>query len=199
MKENSTELILVLDRSGSMTSIKTDMEGSFDQFIKEQKSQPGECTVTLVQFNTGYEAVYESKPLADVPALDLQPQGGTALLDALGKTILSAGERFKKMPDDKRPARVLFVIITDGEENSSKRFGHAQIKEMIEHQTNKYSWQFIYLGANQDAFTVAGAIGIIRANALNFVADSNGTSDLMKGVSAGVSNYRGGGNYNGQP
>src|SRR5688572_4072309 len=117
-----TEIVVVLDRSGSMSCVRTDMEGGFNEFIKKQKEVAGDCAVTLVQFDDKYEVVYEAKPLNDVPNLNLVPRGSTALLDSLGKTINSVGYRLKNTPESKRPGRVLFLVITDGHENSSSEF-----------------------------------------------------------------------------
>jgi len=199
-KPNSTEVIVVLDRSGSMNVIKNDMEGAFNSFIEEQRLDPAECFVTLVTFDNEYDVVYERKPLSDVPKLKLNPSGSTALLGALGKTIDDVGKRFVSTPDNERPDKVLVVIITDGEENSSHTLdwavrysSHNEVMNMVKHQTEKYSWQFVYLGANQDAIKVGNQIGI--AQAYNFNATSGGTKDMMNSVSRGVASYRSNGKY----
>ena len=193
MNENHTEVIIVLDRSGSMSIIKKDMEGGLDQFFEDQKKEPGRCSVTLTQFDTEYEIVYSGKDLKDVPKAELTPRGGTALLDAVGRTIHEVGKRLKDIDEKDRPGRIIFLIITDGQENSSKEFGKAQIKELITEQTEKYSWCFVYIGANQDSFAEAGRLGI--AIAVNFKADAQGTEHATSDMSRGVANYRGGGGY----
>jgi uncharacterized protein YegL len=193
MKAGSAEIIVVMDRSGSMDHIRTDMEGGFDTFIEEQKKIPGECAVTLVKFDHEYEIEYQGKPLAEVPKLKLVPRGRTALFDAVGKTIAAVGERLEAMPEATRPERVLFVVITDGCENDSKEWTGAKVAEKVKHQTDKYNWCFVYMGANQDAFKSAREIGIVMAQ--NFKATPQGTGDLMRGLSVGSSNYRSSGKY----
>jgi len=193
MDLNHTEVIIVMDRSGSMEAIKSDMEGGLDQFFADQKKEPGRCTVTLTQFDDRYEVVYSGKDLKDVPKAALEPRGMTALLDAVGKTINEVGDRLAKTKEKDRPGRVIFLIVTDGCENASHEFSHAQVKKMIEEQTSKYNWLFVYLGANQDAFAEANKLGILIAN--NFVANSVGTQALYGNVSRGVSDYRGGRGY----
>jgi hypothetical protein len=169
MRANLTDLTVVIDRSGSMQSCKTDAEGGMNSFIKAQKELPGDCNFSLVQFDTEYEFLYRAKPIRDVTlAYSLVPRGHTALLDAVGRAIVETGERLKNMNEAERPGLVVFVIITDGQENASKEFKRSKIKEMIEHQTNVYKWQFTFLGANQDAFAEAGAMGIPTAGIANY-------------------------------
>lgn len=193
MKQGLAEIVVVLDRSGSMQSIRNDMIGGFNAFIEEQRKLPGDCNVTLTQFDDQYEVVYQGKPLKDVPSLELAPRGGTALLDAVGRTISQVGTRLESTPEDQRPERVLFVILTDGHENASRELSKAKIKEMVEHQRSKYSWEFVYIGANQDSFGEAQSIGIGIAQ--NFVADSKGVGVMSNNLSAGTRSYRGGGSY----
>ena len=163
-----THLYFLLDRSGSMQSIKDDTEGGFDAFIAEQRAQPGECRVTLAQFDDRYEEVYRDVPVADVPPLRLQPRGSTALLDSIGRLVGEAGERLAELPDDERPGVVIVGIMTDGHENASHELTHAQVKAMIERQTKDYAWQFLYLGADQDAIEVGSSIGVAAANAMTY-------------------------------
>lgn len=193
MKQGLTDIVVVLDRSGSMSRIKRDMEGGFDTFIAEQRKLPGEARVTLAQFDSRYESVYEGKSLAEVPPLVLEPRDMTALHDAVGRTIEATGRRLAALPDEERPERVLFVVITDGGENASTDFTGARVAEMVKHQTDKYNWQFVYIGANQDAIANAAAMNISVAS--NFVANAAGTSDMFGGVTRGVTSYRSGGGY----
>jgi uncharacterized protein YegL len=189
-KANLTEIVIVLDPSGSMSAIAADMRVGFDTFMKDQRKQPGECLVTLAQFDERYEVVYTARPIADVPALDLVPRGSTALLDAVGLTIAATGERLKTMRAEDRPSKVLFVIITDGMENASLEYtAPGRIAEMTKHQRERYRWEFVYLGANQDAFAVAQAMGIMH-NAVKYDASPVGTAALFTAASAGTSNYR---------
>lgn len=179
MKQDLTEIVVILDRSGSMSSIKDDVIGGFNSFIEEQRKVEGFANVSLYMFDDQYESVYEGTELYLVPKLTNEtfvPRGTTALLDSIGKTINSVGARLANTPESERPSKVMVVIITDGHENSSKEFTAAQIKEMTEHQTNVYGWQFLYIGANQDSFSVAQSYGI--GHAFNFSADSKGTSDM---------------------
>lgn len=193
-KKDLTEIVVILDRSGSMQAIRSDMEGGFNKFIEEQRKLPGECAVTLAQFDTEHDIVYSAKPLADVPPLSLIPRGFTALYDAVGRTVSTVGERLSKMADADRPERVIVVIITDGQENASKEFTQAQVFDMVKHQREKYSWEFVYIGANQDAFAVGQSVGANITS--NYAANAAGTAGMFAGVSKGISSYRGGGGYN---
>jgi hypothetical protein len=176
-----------------MQSIKNDMVGGFNTFIEEQKKLPGECAVTLAQFDDQYEVVYSGKALVDVPGLELVPRGSTALLDAVGRTVNEVGARLKVTAEDQRPERVLFVILTDGCENSSKEFTKDTINQMVTHQRDTYRWEFVYIGANQDAFSEAGKLGIHIAQ--NFVADAAGVKGMSSNLSTGTRSYRSRGSY----
>jgi hypothetical protein len=163
-----THLYFLLDRSGSMQSIKTDTEGGFAAFIEEQRSAAGECRVTLAQFDNEYDVVYTDRPIADVPALDLQPRGSTALLDAIGRTVSDAGKRLAAMPEDERPGTVIVAVMTDGMENASQEWTHPAIKALVEQQTRQYGWQFLYMGADQDAIEVGAGLGVAAANSVTY-------------------------------
>lgn len=167
---NYTHIAVLLDRSGSMQTIKDDTEGGFDAFIGEQRKNPGRCDVTLAQFDNTYEEVYIAEPLAAVPPLDLQPRGGTALLDGIGRLINTTGSRLADMPEDDRPGAVIVVIMTDGMENSSQEFALPVINKMITEQTERYGWTFVYLGANQDAISVADGLGVAPGMAMTYQA-----------------------------
>lgn len=189
-KPNTTELVVVLDRSGSMQSVVTDMEGGFNRFMDDQRKAPGECRVTLVRFDSEYEVAYESAPVALVPPLKLQPRGSTALLDAIGRAINDTGRRLHALPEHERPSKVLFLIITDGEENASTEFRIDTIAKMTQHQRDKYHWEFVYLGANQDAFTVAQGLGI-HHNAVKYEQKTRGgIMAAFKTASEGFTSYR---------
>ena len=168
MKTDLTDITLVVDRSGSMQEIRSDAEGGVNAFVEKQAKEPGAATLTLVQFDTEYEFLYKGVPISQVPKYELVPRGGTALLDAVGRAINETGERLGKMADADRPGLVIFVVMTDGQENSSKEFSKTRIKEMIQHQQLTYSWQFTFLGADQDAFAEASAMGMDAAGAANF-------------------------------
>ena len=168
MRKDLTDITVVLDRSGSMASCQSDAEGGLNTFIKKQQEEPGEAVFSLVQFDTEYEFVHKATPIKAVSHCTMVPRGCTALLDAVGRAIIETGERLKGIDEHIRPGLVVFVIITDGQENASREFTRAKIKEMIEHQQSNYKWQFTFLGANQDAFHEAGAMGINLAGVANY-------------------------------
>jgi len=171
MKSNLTDITLVVDRSGSMAQVREDAEGGVNTFIAEQAKQPGEALLTLVQFDTEYEFLHKGVSIRKVPKYELVPRGMTALLDAVGRAVNETGERLAKMEEKDRPGLVVFVVMTDGEENSSKEFTKPQLKKMIERQQNEYQWHFTFLGANQDAFAEADGMGIQAAGAANWAMD----------------------------
>ena len=173
---NLTYIAFLLDRSGSMQSIKDDTEGGFNAFIAEQRRQGGDCRVTLAQFDNEYEEVYRDLPLAEVPPLRLVPRGSTALLDSIGRLVNTMGERLASLPEGERPGMVIVGIMTDGHENASREWTHPAIKALIEQQTKSYNWQFLYLGADQDAIEVGSSIGVAAANSLTY---SRGRVDAM--------------------
>lgn len=188
MRADLTDIVVVLDRSGSMRSCQEDAEGGLNTFIDEQRKQAGETLFTLVQFDTEYEFVHRGVPIQHVGQCRLVPRGMTALLDAVGRAIVETGERLAAMPEAARPGLVVFVILTDGQENSSKEYSRAQIKDLIEHQQNVYKWQFTFLGANQDAFAEAGGLGIRAAGVANWKLAN--AKDVFHAVSANVGRMR---------
>lgn len=192
---NSTFIAIVLDRSGSMSSVRNDTIGGFNTFLKAQKDLGGDARLTLAQFDDQYEVVHENKPLMDVPELNVDtfvPRGGTALLDAIGDTINSTGKHLAAMPEDKRPKRVAFVIITDGQENSSKRFKKEAIKTMIEHQRDKYAWEFLYLGADLGGIADATSWGILRSNSVFYNSTAAGTAYTFTKAASKLCSFRDG-------
>jgi uncharacterized protein YegL len=168
MRSDLTDITLVVDRSGSMQQIQGDAEGGVNAFIEGQAKEPGDVLLTLVQFDTEYEFVHSGVRIQDVPTYKLVPRGATALLDAVGRAINETGERLAKIDEQKRPGLVVFVVMTDGHENSSKEFTKIKLKEMIERQQDKYKWHFTFLGANQDAFAEAGGMGMHDSGVANF-------------------------------
>jgi uncharacterized protein YegL len=190
MKKNLTEIIICLDRSGSMSSIKTDMELGLKTFLDKQKLEPGECMVTLVQFDSEIETVFENKNIQDINNIDIHPRGMTALLDGIGTAVTIVGSRLSKTSEDNRPEFVFCIILSDGAENSSKEFNNQKIKEMIKHQEDKYSWKFIYLGANQDAFSTGRGYGICGGSSISYNASSSGVHNSMHILSSGISCMR---------
>ncbi len=189
------EIVVLLDRSGSMASMRDDMVKGFDGFIADQRKLPGRCVVTLAQFDTGgTDVVYEAKPVADVPGLVLVPRGGTPLLDAMGDTITRVSDRISKSQGNARPDRVLFLSITDGEENSSHRFKKEQIQALVKEHTAD-GWEFSFLGANVDAFAESGKMGVPASGTMNYVPDSVGVRHAFAAVSCSTETLRGGGSY----
>lgn len=191
--QNLTDIIVLIDRSGSMSTIKNDMEGGFNALIEEQKKLPGACNVTLAQFDTEYEQVYSCKPVAEVPLLELNPHGSTALYDSLAKLITDSGNRYAAMKEEDRPGKVICVVITDGEENASHEYTREKILDMITHQREVYSWEFVYLGANQDAYAVGTSMGFNHS--YDYAANSIGTTSMTNNVSKGLRSYRSGKGY----
>jgi len=188
-----TDINILLDISGSMKEIKSDTIGGFNQFLQTQKELPDEAVVTLVQFDDQYDLIYSAVPIqqvADLTEETFVPRGWTALLDALGKLIDTTGTRLRDMPEHDRPSKVIFVIITDGEENKSKTFSKDKIFSMIKHQKDVYSWDFVFIGANQDVIASGADIGISSKNTFFFTADSRGVHDAYTTLSRNMSLYR---------
>lgn len=187
--KDAIEIVVVLDKSGSMGVIQNDTIGTLNTFIDEQKNLPKEAFFSLILFDTGYQMIHESLPIKSVPHLTTDtytPGRCTALLDAVGRGIDSLGERLRNLKETNRPDKVIFVIITDGEENSSRHYTKDKIKSMIELQQNEYNWQFLFLGANIDAFAGAQNLGIQQRYAANYSHNSRGVRSAGRGMSAAV-------------
>lgn len=169
MKKDYTDITIILDRSGSMASVKEASESGLQEFIQEQKKVKGDLTrVSLVQFDTKCEIVYANRKLNDIDKFNLKPGGMTALNDAIGKTIIETGDRIRDLPEEERPENVVVVIMTDGLENASQEYNSENIKKMIKEQETKYSWTFVFLGANQDAVLEAKKYGIKMETSLTY-------------------------------
>lgn len=177
---NLRHVVIVLDRSGSMESVKADTEGGLKAFLDAQHDAPGGTVVSLYQFDTEYEAVYENVAVANVPDFKLRPRGGTALLDAIGRTINTVKAQIKAMDADDRPGEVVLVILTDGEENSSREYTLSAVKQLIEKRRAK-GWQVVFLGADQDAITVAANMGIGHNTTLSYALHSTTASMTAAG------------------
>ena len=189
MKKNLTEIVFILDRSGSMAGLVEDTIGGFNAMIEKQKAEPGEAYVSTVLFSTASEVIHDRvdvRQIAPMTRKDYMPGGCTALLDAVGDAIHRIGCVHKYARAEDRPARTIFVITTDGMENASRRYNAAQVKAKIERQKEKYGWEFIFLGANIDAEETAERMGIRREFAANYVADSEGTEAVFDSVNAAV-------------
>jgi hypothetical protein len=190
MKKGYTHLIILIDRSGSMTSIKEDMEGGLVTFLEEQKKLPGKCTLTVAHFDAEYEKVHSMVDINTVESIKINPRATTALLDAMSILIVEAGEELSFLNEEERPEKVLFITITDGEENSSRECTTAKLKNMITEQTEKYNWQFVYLGANQDAIMVASTFGVSSTSTMTYNATSAGSANMFFNLTSATSRYR---------
>ena len=181
MKKGLTEIIYVLDRSGSMGHLTGDTIGAYNSYLDEQKTYQGETRITTVLFDDKYELLFNGAKIEDA-YLDHEKyyvRGLTALYDALGKTILDVGARLSKTPENERPEKVVFIITTDGYENASKDFTRSKVKEMIEHQESKYNWSFLFFGANIDSAETASSIGVAPEMAYDFEASKSGIDNMM--------------------
>lgn len=186
-----TEIIAITDRSGSMGSIASKVISGYNEFLNDQKKQPGEAKLTYTQFNEGYEVVYAGIEIAAAPELTRQtfvPMGNTALLDAIGKTLNDQG---KRIADEKWADLVIVYIITDGEENASNEFNREQVQKMIKH-AEANGWKFIFLAANQDAFAAAASMGISAKYTGAFAATGAGTTAAYSSSNNTVSSLRAG-------
>lgn len=193
MNLNLSEIVFILDRSGSMSGLESDTIGGYNGFLARQKAEPGEARITTILFDDQYEVLHDAIDIKSVQSIterEYFTRGSTALLDAVGKTINSVGRRLRDTPEDQRPGKVIFVITTDGLENASREFNYQKIREMITHQRDKYSWEFIFLGANIDAEGVAGQIGIARDRAANYSASPVGTGAMYASMADNVSQLR---------
>lgn len=179
-----TLIAVLLDRSGSMQSIKSDTEGGFAAYMDQQREVPKRIEVTLAQFDTEYELVYANKPLGDVPKLNLQPRGMTALYDATGRLITDIGAELAKRPEHERPGTVIVVVLTDGHENSSKEWSHAAVKALITQQQDTYKWNFLFLGANMDAVAIGTEMGFSPKQSITYAAAPQGVSGVFRAASA---------------
>jgi uncharacterized protein YegL len=193
MKQFTTEIVCIIDRSGSMNSIRSDAVGGFNRFLEDQKAIPDPASLTLIQFDDFSEIIHERTPLHLVPPLHprmYRPRGRTALLDAVGQTVSKVGNRIAKTPKELRPAHVIVAVLTDGMENASRSYTRAQIFKMITRQQTRYDWNFIFLAANQDAICEGNRIGIHRRERYNWRADSIGTREAFASMSARVRQSR---------
>lgn len=185
-----TDITILLDRSGSMESIKTTMEGAYREFIHAHQQVPT-TRVTLIQFDSldNQEVVYQDVPVTHADPLKIKPRGGTPLVDALVTAIDNTGKRLANKDESERPDQVLFVIITDGQENASRQYRKSDVESRVRKQTDGYKWQFVYLGANQDAIAEAQSYGISQDYAIKFMNSMAGTKGAMRGITANTVAY----------
>jgi len=193
MKKELTELVFILDRSGSMSGLESDTIGGYNALLAKQKQEPGEALVTTVLFDDRYELLHNRINLREIMPITSQEyyvRGTTALLDAVGITISQMVNHAKGTPPEERAGHTMVVITTDGMENASREFGYQQVRQMIEHQKKRYGWEFIFLGANIDAVAAAERFGISEDKAVKYHADSQGTQLNYQVVGEAVSNLR---------
>lgn len=201
MKKSLTFICLVVDKSGSMSSIKKDTIGGFNEFLESQKKVEGEALISLVLFDTSYNVVYENIPIQNAAPLNEStyiPNGGTALYDAFGQAMKSMRKRIQELPEEEQPEKVLFAVLTDGEENSScirnkegmRKYTKEKIFEKVKRYQDEDDWGFIFLGANQDAYQVGSGLGFAANNTVTYKASSKGMKSVMDTVSFFASNFR---------
>lgn len=195
MKKNNniTELVFILDRSGSMSGLESDTVGGFNTMIEKQKKQNAPCYVSTVLFNHTSEVLYDRVKLGEVQKMtedDFFVGGSTALMDAIGGAIHHIGNIHKYIRPEDVPANTMFVIMTDGMENASRRYSSEQVKQMIERQKKRYGWEFLFIGANIDAVETAARYGIDAGRAVNYHADKEGTRVVYQSVANAVCSLR---------
>ena len=192
MKNNLTEIIFLLDRSGSMSGLESDTIGGFNAFIEKQCQLEGEVSLTTVLFDDQYELLWNGidATKAKLTKKEYYVRGMTALLDAIGKTISEVDHRLSKTQEDRKPDKVIFVITTDGMENASREFTYEKIKDRIKHQEENHNWEFIFIGANIDAAKEADNMGIHVNNSFSFVASEAGVESMYEMVNEKVASKR---------
>jgi Mg-chelatase subunit ChlD len=195
MKLDYADITILLDRSGSMGSIKNDTIGGINTFLAAQRKTPGTATFTLIQFDSHdpYEVIENHVAIEkakDLTSETFVPRGSTPLLDAIGMSIIKTGAKLAAMTESERPEQVIFVIVTDGEENSSKEYTKDKIKEMIAEQENTYKWEFVFLAANQDAIKTGSTMGLSGAKSMSYAATGQGITSAFASLTSNTSMYR---------
>lgn len=193
MRNDLTELVFLLDRSGSMGGLESDTIGGYNALLEKQKAMPGEAMVTTVLFDDQYELLHDRitlKGISPITGQDYYVRGNTALLDAIGKTIHKIENAHRHTDESQRPGKTLMVITTDGLENASREYTCQKVRQMIEHQKEEFGWEFLFLGANIDAISAAGKFGIAADRAVTYHADSVGTRLNYEAVSDAASCLR---------
>lgn len=193
MNNNLTELIMILDMSGSMFALREDTIGGYNSLIEQQKKEKGEAVVTTVLFDHEYILLHDRKNIKEVSALtndDYSPRGSTAMLDAIGRTLVSVGHKLAELPEEERPGKVMVTIITDGYENASREYSWETIKKMIEEQRSKYSWVFTFIGADIDNMQVSNSLGIDPRFSKKYTKSMAGTASVYNSVSKSMAKMR---------
>ena len=189
MSKNMTEIVYILDRSGSMGGLEEDTIGGFNSMMKKQKKTGEEALVSTILFDDQCEVIYDRVPLSKVEKMtDKQyyVRGCTALLDAVGGAIKHIGNIHKYAREEDRPSKTIFIITTDGMENASRNYSYEKVQKMVKKHQKKYGWEFIFIGANIDAYAEAQKLGVRKERAVNYVHDARGTAKVYAGVSAAV-------------
>lgn len=201
MREDLASIMILVDGSGSMSAIKQGVIEGINGFVTEQKGLPGHALFSMAQFDSGYSNELRYNTLYDFVDIDKAqpltdysyiPGGGTPLLDATAKAVRDLGSKLASIPEASRPSKVILVIVTDGQENTSQDTKKEQVQAMLKHQQDVYNWQVVYLGANQDSFAEAGQMGIMRSATANYAYTSQGLNHAVMSTSASVGSYRGG-------
>ena len=190
--QGKTELVFILDRSGSMSGLESDTIGGFNGMLRRQRQESADILVSPVLFDDVVEVIHDRVPIGDVPPLterEYFTRGCTALLDAVGDSIHHIRNIHKYAREEDRPVRTMFVITTDGLENSSVRYTAKKVKKLIEHQEKKHGWEFVFLGANMDAVAVAGDLGIRRENSVEFACDAHGVRENFASLGAMTASF----------
>ena len=193
MKKNLTEIVFILDRSGSMAGLEDDTIGGFNAMIRKQMGEEGDAYVSTVLFDNQTEVIHDRVDIQKIEPMtrkDYYVRGCTALLDAVGKSIHHIGNVHKYAREEDRPGKTIFVITTDGMENASREYTYERVRKMIEHEKEKYGWEFLFLGANIDAAKEAARFGIAEDRAANYHADRQGTAVIYEAMSEAVCNVR---------
>ena len=193
MKKNLTEIVFILDRSGSMAGLEDDTIGGFNAMIQKQKIEDGEAYVSTILFDNYTEVIHDRVDIQQIQPMtrkDYYVRGCTALLDAVGKSIHHIGNIHKYAREEDRPEKTIFVITTDGMENASREYTYDRVKKMIQHEQEAYGWEFLFLGANIDAAKEAARFGITEDRAANYHADRQGTAVIYEAMSEAVCSVR---------
>ena len=193
MKKGLTEIVFILDRSGSMSGLEEDTIGGFNSMLEKQKKEDGEAIISTILFDNLIEVLHDRKDIADVDLITDEQyfvRGSTALLDAVGEAIHHIGNIHKYARADDVPEKTLFIITTDGMENASQKYTYDKVKKMVERQKKKYNWEFVFLGANIDAVEVAGRFGVEKSRAVRYESDAEGTRLNYKVMSDMISYAR---------
>jgi len=192
MNNNLCEVLFLLDRSGSMCGLEEETINGFNSFLEKQSTFSGETKVTCVLFDNEYEILWKSRHAKEIHLTKEEyfVRGSTALLDAIGKTIVDTGHRLANTSEENRPSKVIMVITTDGQENASREYNYSKIKELISHQENKYNWEIIFLGANINVEQETRKLGISKKNAYTYKASKEGVSRMYETVCASVAEAR---------